>query len=130
MQLIPEPALYPAAAVHVPEHLRIAGGLYTPEELTRWEAMLTFPSYHKASAIETSLQVCQAESCLGMHTLSFDPSIEEDQSLWNQVEELFDPLHWIDNHGVGILLVMLLYVILAMIGRVVALLIVVQDQGA
>ena len=130
VQLIPEPALYPAAAVHVPEHLSIAGGLYTPEELTRWEAMLTFPNYHEAAAIETSLQACQAESCLGMHTSSFNPSIEEDQSLWNQVEELFDPLRWIDDHRVGILLVTLLYVVLSMIGRIVALLIVVQDLGA
>ena len=129
MQEIGEPASYPPEAVHAPAHLQLKGGLYTPEELSRWEAMLTFPTYHEAAAIETSLQECQTENCLGMHTSGFSPSVEE-ESLWRQVEGLFDPLRWIDDHRVGILLVTLIYVVLALLGRAVALLFVIQEQGA
>ena len=91
--------------------------------------MLTFPTYHEAAAVEMSLQECQSENCLGMHTSGFSPSIEEG-SLWKKVEGLFDPLRWIDDHRVGILLVTLIYVVLALVGKAVALLFVIQDQGA
>ena len=91
--------------------------------------MLTFPTYHEAATIETSLQECQADNCLGMHTSGFSPSIEE-ESLWSQVEGLFDPLRWIDDHRVGILLVTIIYIMLAVVGRAIALLIVIQERGA
>ena len=129
VQEIGEPASYPRETVHIPAHLQLKGGLYTPEELSRWEAMLTFPTYHEAAAVEMSLQECQSENCLGMHTSGFSPS-EEEESLWKKVEGLFDPLRWIDDHRVGILLVTLIYVILALVGKAIALLFVIQDQGA
>ena len=129
IQEMGKPASYPLATVHTPTHLQLKGGLYTPDELSRWEAMLTFPTYHEAAAVEMSLQECQSENCLGMHTSGFSPSLEE-ESLWKKVEGLFDPLRWIDDHRVGILLVTLIYVILALLGKAVALLFVIQDRGA
>ena len=97
VQEVPEPEQYPLEAVHVPVQLQLSGGLYTPDKLVRWEAMLTFPTYHTAAGVETSLQGCQANICLGAHTASFSHSREEEQTLWNRVEAVFDPLRWVDN---------------------------------
>ena len=63
------------------------GGIFTHQQLQKWELAASFPDYHQALGRRVTIQACQEEGCTGGH-------VEATGSLRSLLENGINPLQW------------------------------------